>query len=213
MTTQNKITSYFCKRSSSDQIKVNKNDFNTSKVSYTINESEDCIVIDDDDDENGENVDNENEKEVDFEVKTNELFKEKKDIPNEKEIEEILEVIWKEDYDEFSASTSNNNFKQFDDTTIFFTNMVENFLTDISLHYLFSNDEINLLNRFSELPTIHHKKIYARMYWLQWKWHKIASIVNKYLNIDTINDFTKSIMKELINKGFLLNGTNFCFNI
>lgn len=212
MSTQNKITSYFCKKSSSHELNVGKKYDNTKKVSYTINESEDCIVIDDD--ENYENISNGNSQGVNiindadesFKKENEILNKEQEEIPNKEEIEEMFQDIFKSNYEEYGSSINNVDFKQFDDTTIFFSNLVENFSNDVSLHYLFSNEEISLLNNFSELPTIHHKKIFARMYWLKWKWHKTTSIVNKYLNIDVINDFVRSIMRELINKQFLLNG-------
>lgn len=103
------------------------------------------------------------------------------------------------------SSTSQNPQYMSNYATKFFVRMVTDFLSQSCLHYLLSEDEMNLIQAFMNLHPFEMQILFVRLYWLQWKWQKVETI-QKYINYDWRSDFVKTLLKNLEAKGFILTG-------
>lgn len=193
MSKQNKITSYFSNKNNSNEkngsaLKSENDGSNNIKVKFKeyTNEDADQITTVDliSDDENDGNL--------------NQLLS----IAEEDQL--LLDSLLQ--YESSQENSPKKNPLKHDDSTNFFTAMVEDFLSKPSIHHLFGDGDIQLIDSFSRLPSEDHRKLLVRIYWLQWKWYKVSNMVVKYLNINGIDDHSRCIVELLQTEGFFLKG-------
>ncbi|XP_077293438.1 uncharacterized protein LOC143916294 [Arctopsyche grandis] len=199
MSKQNKITSYFNNKNNSDEKNGStfksemdgSNKMNKPKTEFKEYSSEDADQI--------TTIDLISDSENDEKLKK---------LLSVDEEDQLLLVSLLQYESSQENSPKKNPFKP-DDSTNFFTAMVEDFLSKPPLHHLFSDGDIQLIDSFSRLPSVDHRKLLVRIYWLQWKWYKVSNMVVKYLDIDAIDDYSRCIVELLQSQGFFLKGENF----
>lgn len=210
---KNKITCYFsCSAFNAEPHFI-------KKCTKTVNKSEDddCIIIEESESrqvivEKIESINEANIEKCDNEDKKlpqsndDDLFECKNDNRISSDDDDLLSRSLEAIESQNDLTTITNNI-EIDSPTVFFVCMLEEFLDTPSLHYLFNASDIELIRSFYNLPSVEYKKLFVRLYWLQWKWYKASDAVLKYLKLDIkCNRMCQNIIEKLQEYHFFSSG-------